>query len=1101
MKKRYILILVLIVALVLGGCKKTVDPAQVKLDEAAENLGGVIGDPSNILTSFTLPTVLAGGVTAEWSSNNEDVAKVGTPTGGVVTIQIKRPAFGTSDVTLKLSAVLTVKAEKSDKNLTKPYEITITVKAETTEPVIIESIRDLLNLAKDEYDPADKKDKLSVSLENVTVVAKGSDAAFIYDGTGVTMVYSGASSDMKVGKVYNVEGLLEWYFGLWEIIDSTATEVVGATPQYPEKKVVTSVDDFIAELIENEEHFPAAGTAKDGNMEPILATITAKVYMVPGQDDNYNTYLIDTTKDTLVKGKANTDSSLPSIPASGLMAYYPTNDFALLRAHAGVEVTIDVVVHTYRSNNFAYAFYYVGGPEGIDVGDLDDEGKANVVKNALSITTEFEKNGTIVLPKTGIFGATITWDFKTAEDPNNALVNLTSGAVTIPAEGRVKVVITASVKVGDETVTRDFELAIGEYQLETVADALALDKGKTIMISGVVTDKFANNTYGLQDETGSIAIYTTEDLTLGRKYTLIGEKDNYNGLHQLKNIEIEKTETGTMPTPFAIDAIIADNAELAKHIAGRISINGAEVISVGELSGNNRIVKIKKGEVILEIRYDKRVFGGEDSAVLAALEVGDVVNYIGNLGWFNGPQLGFGPNTFVGEGEPELEDLPTVEGAITIAEFLALELGETGTIVGLITSVGPYNSFSMEDSTGATAFRISGKNSGNIDFGVGDVIVAKVKKAEFNGLIQAELVTGEAYEVKTGNFVKNEVIDLDKITELTAQYLLDNQSKMVKATNVEVTKAFTDSNTATEIKVTIGGLEVALRADKRVPGLVRDYLESLKVGDRIDINSATITVYNVGQLIIQKTEDVTGDGFDEIMFNADVNSFAFDKLTLTENTTLTLPKTYKGATVVWTVTEGATHINLETGLVTIPAETATLKLKAVFSKTGLTSVEKEYVFTLVPEGTVIGGVATLKYEGTTTTNMADGNNAATVGLNPSIFTVESDKGTGSNHIGLNSNKRLQLYQTGGGNTLTVELDEDFVITKIEIKFLKAKDNGADAKIMLGSVQASNTAAADITDKTVTFSDLNINDFSIQNVHSSNIQLWIDYIEITYAPAE
>ena len=105
---------------------------------------------------------------------------------------------------------------------------------------------------------------------------------------------------------------------------------------------------------------------------------------------------------------------------------------------------------------------------------------------------------------------------------------------------------------------------------------------------------------------------------------------------------------------------------------------------------------------------------------------------------------------------------------------------------------------------------------------------------------------------------------------------------------------------------------------------------------------------------------------------------------------------------------------------------------------------------------------------------------------------------GSNAIGINKDGSIRLYfNANGGNVLTVEIDEDYVITEIKIKFLKAKDNGADAKIMLGNVQANNTTKEDITNKTITFSDLDINDFSIQNVNSDNVQLWIDYIEITY----
>lgn len=144
--------------------------------------------------------------------------------------------------------------------------------------------------------------------------------------------------------------------------------------------------------------------------------------------------------------------------------------------------------------------------------------------------------------------------------------------------------------------------------------------------------------------------------------------------------------------------------------------------------------------------------------------------------------------------------------------------------------------------------------------------------------------------------------------------------------------------------------------------------------------------------------------------------------------------------------------------------------------------------------------AKLEYKGVSNGNMVDGNNAATVGLDSLIFTVTSDKQSGSNHVGLNTSGQgqLRLYQTGGGNILTIEIDDAYVITSIEIKFLKT-GSGADAKIMLGSFQVLNTTAANISNKTILYDSLNITDFSIQNVHSSNVQLWIEYIEITFEP--
>ena len=56
--------------------------------------------------------------------------------------------------------------------------------------------------------------------------------------------------------------------------------------------------------------------------------------------------------------------------------------------------------------------------------------------------------------------------------------------------------------------------------------------------------------------------------------------------------------------------------------------------------------------------------------------------------------------TYLGEGsETPVDPDPDPEPVevTTIADFLALEDAETATIKGIITNVGPHNSFSMED--------------------------------------------------------------------------------------------------------------------------------------------------------------------------------------------------------------------------------------------------------------------------------------------------------------------------------------------------------------------------------------------------------------------
>ena len=329
---------------------KKVDPAEAKLETAYDSLNAVISDPSNITGNFNAPTTLANGVTATWSSSNPGVATVGNPSGGFSIITVNRPAFGEANVKVTLTVELSIPSElKDSETLTKEWSIEITVVANTVEVVNIENVADILAITNADYDGT-----LQVEIPNLTIIAKG-DTTFAYDGTGIIQVYGGLQETLVVGKVYTVSGTLQWYFGIWEIEKWTAVEQTTATAQFPTKEVITSVDDKLEELIANGEHeYP---TVASGNFEPIHATITGKIYMVPGDTGNYNTFIIDTANDSPDTGIPGSDEA----PATGFMFYYGTSDFATIRLYNGLEVTIDVVIYTYRTNNKAFAIYYVGG--------------------------------------------------------------------------------------------------------------------------------------------------------------------------------------------------------------------------------------------------------------------------------------------------------------------------------------------------------------------------------------------------------------------------------------------------------------------------------------------------------------------------------------------------------------------------------------------------------------------------------------------------------------------------------------------------------------------------------------------------------------------
>lgn len=523
MKKVFLLITVILFGLGLASCAEKVDPAEAHLQTAYDSLNAVISDPSNITGNFNAPTTLANGVSAEWVSSNPGVVTVGNPNGGFSIITVNRPAFGDANVKVTLTVELSIPSElKEGETLTKEWTIEITVIANTVEIVNIENVADILAITNAEYDGT-----LQVEIPNMTIIAKG-DTTFAYDGTGVIQVYGGLQETLEVGKVYTVSGTLQWYFGIWEIEKWTAVEQTSATAQFPTKEVITSVDTKIDELIANEEHmYP---TVASGNFEPIHATITGKIYMVPGDTGNYNTFIIDSANDSPATGIPGSDEA----PATGFMFYYGTSDFAAIRLYNGLEVTIDVVIYTYRTNNKAFAIYYVGGPEGIEA-NLTDQQKLDLDVAALSVPAAITEATTLVLPTEGANGSTIVWE------SNSDLINATTGVVTMPEGDAVSVKLTASIAYeGLVPVTKNYYINVGILPTVTMAGLLDMVQGQLAYAEAeVFWIKSDGKAAILADETGAGYVYFGIDMrsqiALGDYIGLSFSLNIYYGLYQMGN--------------------------------------------------------------------------------------------------------------------------------------------------------------------------------------------------------------------------------------------------------------------------------------------------------------------------------------------------------------------------------------------------------------------------------------------------------------------------------------------------------------------------------------------------------------------------------------
>ncbi|MGE4320220.1 MAG: immunoglobulin-like domain-containing protein [Acholeplasmataceae bacterium] len=796
MKKVLFILSILVMGLVLVSCgdkEEPVDGAIATLASAKTSLNGVFSDPSNITNNITVPTsLLSGAVTAEWTSDEPGVISFGTPDAGLVTGTVNRPALGDGDATVVVTAALSIQSELSTDMLTDTFTITLTVKENTVAEILIETVADILAVVDSEYDGT-----YNVTIENLSVFAAGDDAVFAYDGTGVIEVYGGASSEMEVGKVYTVAGTIDWYYGLWEITKSTATEQTGATFQAPTKEAITNVSGYIDSLITAGENSHAS--VADGAFEPIYASITGKVYVIPGDDSNYNTYIISSDATAFTVGSADT-------PAQGFMVYYHTNNLNDLRLYDGIEVTIDVVIYTYRTNNNAFAIYYVGGADGITA-NLTDAEKQSIDAASLSLPESTTEAMSLELPTTGNNGSTIAWTFTDSENAANSYVDLATGAVTVPTGEQVTVGITATVSfAGLDDIVLTFTLKIGEYPLSTIADAVALANGVTVRVQGVVLGYSANNYVSIQDATGGISLYNSTGVAdvaalVGHNVEVVGVTNIYKDNEYLENFTVTDLGTAEYPAAFDLQTLTDwDATTLLPYQNARVTAENLKVTAYAlDSYGNITMTLLDEttGNTI-NFKWDSRT-PVENMTFLQAVAVDDYISFEGAvLGWAYGPLLSVsnGSQYFAGVA-PTLTDanyvlldskeisIPTV---FTQEDTLTLPTSGTNgsTIAWAYTDVNDTNNSLVDLATGAVTLPL--------DYGTVNVsITATITKG--TETLTKEFVIEITYAAPTPDLLISEYIEgtpgnrkaIEIYNPTDAAIVLDNVYTLALNTNANTT--------------------------------------------------------------------------------------------------------------------------------------------------------------------------------------------------------------------------------------------------------------------------------------------------------------------------
>ena len=124
--------------------------------------------------------------------------------------------------------------------------------------------------------------------------------------------------------------------------------------------------------------------------------------------------------------------------------------------------------------------------------------------------------------------------------------------------------------------------------------------------------------------------------------------------------------------------------------------------------------------------------------------------------------------------------------------------------------------------------------------------------------------------------------------------------------------------------------------------------------------------------------------------------------------------------------------------------------------------------------------------------MTEGNNAANLGVDESIFNITAEKGDKSIFPGLNS--ELRLYggdgKTTNGNSIKVAVTGK-TIAKIVINF------GYKAVATASITGHDNVTITTATTTTVEY-DTPVTEFVIKNITDSTNQVWINSIEVYFA---
>ena len=220
----------------------------------------------------------------------------------------------------------------------------------------------------------------------------------------------------------------------------------------------------------------------------------------------------------------------------------------------------------------------------------------------------------------------------------------------------------------------------------------------------------------------------------------------------------------------------------------------------------------------------------------------------------------------------------------TIAAAVALDDGVTVKVRGVVISSENYNTFMIQDDTGAIAIYNYSLPSDIKDFlnaNVGNLVeVVGDRDTRSSGLIYLDPETATFVEVSS-------IPDATNIDAVAEEDFIDYQNMLVEFTNLYVVETYTNSFGTVEVTLMrlTDGAEFLLRWDSRIDlsTEVEAALKALVAGDRVDV-VAGLGWYNGAQLLYAEESILTvGTAYtDADLLAADAAFFPTD-ITLSSN--------------------------------------------------------------------------------------------------------------------------------------------------------------------------------------------------------------------------